>query len=60
MCVSVCVCSRTPRPFDGFTSFLVKMCFSYPKYTSSIFRDLELNVKVTVAAKVTESGTKKK
>ena len=54
------VCPRTPpRPFDGFTSYLVKSCFSYPGYTLSIFRDLELNVKVTMAAKVTKSSTKK-
>ena len=53
MCVCVFVCSRTPpRPFDGFTSFLVKRCFSYPDYTLSIFRDLDLNVKVTMADKV--------
>ena len=51
MCVSVC--QQTPlRPFDGFTSFLVKRCFSYPDYTLSIFCDLKQNVKVTMAAKV--------
>ena len=51
---SVCasVCSQTPsRPFRGLTSFLVKRCFSYPGYTLFIFRDLELKVKVTMAAK---------
>ena len=58
--VCLCVCSRTPpRPFDGFTSFLVKRCFSYPGYTLSIFRDLELNVKVTRVAKVPKSSKKK-
>ena len=60
LCVCVCVCQRTPpRLFDGFSSFLMKRCFSYPDYTLSIFRELELNVKVTMAAKVTKSSTKK-
>ena len=58
--VCVSVCSRTsPRPIDWCTSFLVKRCFSYPGYTLSIFRDLELNDKVTMAVKVTKSSTKK-
>ena len=56
-CMSVC--SQTPpRPFDRCTSFWVKRCFSYPEYTLSIFRDLDLNVKVTMADKVTKFSTK--
>ena len=60
LCVSVCVfvCSQTPhRPFEGFTSFLEKRCFSYPGYTLSIFSVLELNIKVAMPAKVTKCST---
>ena len=54
------VCPQTPpRPMDGFTSYLVERCTSYPEYTWTTFRDPGSKVKVTMEVKVTAANTLK-
>ena len=56
----MCVCSQTPpRPMDGFTSYLVERCTSYPDNTWTTFHDLGSKVKVTMGVKVTVANTLK-
>ena len=59
VCMHVCVSVCPPRPMDGFTSYLVERCTSYPGYTWTTFRDLGSKVKVTTEVKVTVANTLK-